>query len=57
MTRIHLGGKKWQTLFGIRVSFVLREGMIVDVTSGPFRGVKGRLVREARHAPLVEALR
>jgi transcription antitermination factor NusG len=31
----------------------LREGMLVEVISGPLQGVKGRLVREARHSRLV----
>jgi transcription termination/antitermination protein NusG len=31
----------------------LQEGMHVEVTNGPLRGVKGRLVREARYARLV----
>jgi transcription antitermination factor NusG len=31
----------------------LKEGMLVEVTNGPLRGVKGRLVREARYARLV----
>jgi transcription antitermination factor NusG len=29
------------------------EGMLVEVTNGPLRGVKGHLIREARHARLV----
>jgi transcription antitermination factor NusG len=29
------------------------EGMLVEVTNGPLRGVKGRLIREARYARLV----
>jgi len=31
----------------------LKEGMFVEVISGPLRGIKGRLVREARCARLV----
>lgn len=31
----------------------LREGMLVEVIHGPLQGVKGRLVREARHSRLV----
>jgi transcription antitermination factor NusG len=31
----------------------LKEGMLVEVVHGPLRGVKGRLVREARYARLV----
>ncbi len=31
----------------------LKEGMLVEVIHGPLQGVKGRLVREARHARLV----
>jgi transcription antitermination factor NusG len=31
----------------------LEEGMLVEVTNGPLRGVKGRLIRETRHARLV----
>lgn len=31
----------------------LKEGMLVEVVHGPLRGVKGRLVREARSARLV----
>lgn len=31
----------------------LKEGMLVEVIHGPLRGVKGRLVREARYARLV----
>jgi hypothetical protein len=31
----------------------LEEGMLVEVTNGPLRGVKGRLIREARYARLV----
>jgi len=31
----------------------LKEGMLVEVTGGPLRGIKGRLVREARCARLV----
>jgi transcription antitermination factor NusG len=26
------------------------EGMLVEVTNGPLRGIKGRLIREARYA-------
>jgi transcription antitermination factor NusG len=29
------------------------EGMLVEVTNGPLRGFKGRLIRETRYAPLV----
>jgi transcription antitermination factor NusG len=31
----------------------LKEGMIVEVVQGPLRGVKGRLIREAKYARLV----
>jgi len=31
----------------------LREGMLVQVVQGPLEGVKGRLIREARHSRLV----
>jgi transcription termination/antitermination protein NusG len=31
----------------------LKEGMLVEVVNGPLQGVKGRLVREAKHARLV----
>ena len=31
----------------------LSEGMLVEVVSGPLQGVKGRLVREAKHCRLV----
>jgi transcription termination/antitermination protein NusG len=31
----------------------LREGMLVEVINGPLQGVKGRLIREARHSRLV----
>jgi transcription antitermination factor NusG len=31
----------------------LKEGMLVDVIQGPLRGVRGRLLREARGARLV----
>ena len=31
----------------------LEEGMLVEVTNGPLRGVRGRLGREATYAQLV----
>jgi len=34
----------------------LKEGMFVEVIGGPLHGVKGRLVREARHARLVVSI-
>ena len=32
---------------------LIREGMMVEVTHGPLRGVLGRLVRKGSHARLV----
>ena len=32
---------------------LIREGMMVEVTHGPIRGVLGRLVRKGSHARLV----
>ena len=37
----------------ILASPYFEEGMLVEVTNGPLRGVKGRLIREARYARLV----
>ena len=34
----------------------LKEGMFVEVIGGPLHGVKGRLVREARHARLLVSI-
>ncbi len=34
----------------------LRKGMLVEVIRGPLQGVKGRLVREARHCRLVVSI-
>jgi transcription antitermination factor NusG len=32
------------------------EGMLVEVTNGPLRGIKGRLIREARYARFVVSI-
>ena len=43
-----------RSLLGVVIG--LREGMSVEVVSGPLRGVVGRLVRKGAHARLVLAV-
>ena len=39
-----------------RLAVLQSQGMLVEVTNGPLRGIKGRLIREARYARFVVSI-